>query len=191
MGSPQAIENVRTEIEVMRKVNHPNCITLETVYESANHIYIVMELVRPPPRSPPPSRHSTRARTARGVADVVLCRCARGACRRSDGGRMGRCGAASCSIASSTKSTTPSWRRRAASRRSCLPSNISTGLSCAPPGSLRLLARSAHACLLCGRGECAGLKRLGQRQQRHRAQGHQARKHPLHGNEQGLGSEAG
>ena len=42
----QAIENVRTEIEVMRKVNHPNCIKLETVYESANHIYIVMELVR-------------------------------------------------------------------------------------------------------------------------------------------------
>jgi hypothetical protein len=39
------------EIEVMRKVNHPNCITLETVYESANHIYIVMELVRVRPIS--------------------------------------------------------------------------------------------------------------------------------------------
>ena len=47
---PQAIENVRMEIEVMRKVNHPNCITLETVYESANHIYIVMELVRVCPK---------------------------------------------------------------------------------------------------------------------------------------------
>ena len=34
----------------MRKVNHPNCITLETVYESANHIYIVMELVRVCPK---------------------------------------------------------------------------------------------------------------------------------------------
>ena len=42
----QAIENVRTEIEVMRRVNHPNCISLHNVYESANHIYIVMELIR-------------------------------------------------------------------------------------------------------------------------------------------------
>ena len=41
----QAIENVRHEIEIMRKVHHPNCIELHTVYESANHIYIVMELV--------------------------------------------------------------------------------------------------------------------------------------------------
>ena len=41
----QAIENIRTEIEVMKKVHHPNCISLHNVYESANHIYLVMELV--------------------------------------------------------------------------------------------------------------------------------------------------
>ena len=42
----QAIEKVRNEIQVMRKVYHPNCIELHNVYESANHIYIVMEFVR-------------------------------------------------------------------------------------------------------------------------------------------------
>ena len=29
----------------MKKVHHPNCISLHNVYESANHIYRVMELV--------------------------------------------------------------------------------------------------------------------------------------------------
>ncbi|EKX43618.1 hypothetical protein GUITHDRAFT_163809 [Guillardia theta CCMP2712] len=42
----KAIEKVRSEIEIMKRVNHPNCITLYGVYESSNHIYIVMELVK-------------------------------------------------------------------------------------------------------------------------------------------------
>ena len=42
----KAVEKIRNEIEVMRRGHHPNCIELHTVYESANHIYIVMELVR-------------------------------------------------------------------------------------------------------------------------------------------------
>jgi hypothetical protein len=39
------MDNIRNEIEVMKKVKHPHCIPLYNVYESANHIYIVMELV--------------------------------------------------------------------------------------------------------------------------------------------------
>ena len=41
----QAMDNISNEIEVMKKVKHPHCIPLYNVYESANHIYIVMELV--------------------------------------------------------------------------------------------------------------------------------------------------
>ena len=44
--SSKAMDNIRNEIEVMKKVKHPHCIPLYNVYESANHIYIVMELVR-------------------------------------------------------------------------------------------------------------------------------------------------
>ena len=43
--SSKAMDNIRNEIEVMKKVKHPHCIPLYNVYESANHIYIVMELV--------------------------------------------------------------------------------------------------------------------------------------------------
>jgi hypothetical protein len=94
-GREQAIENVRTEIEVMRKVNHPNCITLETVYESANHIYIVMELVPatrhpprprqlPPTRRPPPAlRPAPRASARHGRACAPL---------RQQAGGHGACG---------------------------------------------------------------------------------------------------
>ncbi len=41
----QSLENVKHEIEIMRKVNHPNCIKLYDIYESSKHVYIVMELV--------------------------------------------------------------------------------------------------------------------------------------------------
>jgi calcium/calmodulin-dependent protein kinase IV len=44
--SAQAMENIRNEIEVMKRVKHPHCISLCNVYESANHVYIVMELAR-------------------------------------------------------------------------------------------------------------------------------------------------
>ena len=44
--SAQAMESIRNEIEVMKRVKHPHCISLSSVYESANHVYIVMELAR-------------------------------------------------------------------------------------------------------------------------------------------------
>jgi serine/threonine protein kinase len=44
--SAQAMESIRNEIEVMKRVKHPHCISLCSVYESANHVYIVMELAR-------------------------------------------------------------------------------------------------------------------------------------------------
>jgi hypothetical protein len=31
------MKNIRNEIEVMKMVNHPQCISLCSVYESANH----------------------------------------------------------------------------------------------------------------------------------------------------------
>ena len=42
----QSLENVKHEIEIMRKVNHPNCIKLYDIYETSKHVYMVMELVR-------------------------------------------------------------------------------------------------------------------------------------------------
>jgi hypothetical protein len=109
-----------------------------------------------------------------------------------------RCAAASCWIASSTRSTTRSSRRRAASRRSCRPSSISTGVSCArcQPSALcacrlRLLVMRAYARGRYVRGVWAEALAPGPRQQRHRAPRHQAGKHPLHGKQQGLGGEAG
>ena len=45
-SSAKAMENIRNEIEVMKMVKHPHCISLRNVYESANHVYIVMELAR-------------------------------------------------------------------------------------------------------------------------------------------------
>jgi serine/threonine protein kinase len=42
----QSLENVKREIEIMRKVNHPNCIKLYDIYETSKHVYMVMELVR-------------------------------------------------------------------------------------------------------------------------------------------------
>lgn len=39
-------ELLRTEIAVLKLVNHPNIIRLEGIYESKNHIYIVMEMLK-------------------------------------------------------------------------------------------------------------------------------------------------
>jgi len=36
---------IRKEIEIMKKVRHPHCVQFYSVYESANNIYIVMELM--------------------------------------------------------------------------------------------------------------------------------------------------
>jgi len=41
-----AIDKMRREIEIMKKVRHPHCVRLHAVYESANHIYIVMDMLR-------------------------------------------------------------------------------------------------------------------------------------------------
>jgi serine/threonine protein kinase len=37
---------LRTEIAVLKLVNHPNIIRLEGIYESRNNIYIVMEMLK-------------------------------------------------------------------------------------------------------------------------------------------------
>jgi serine/threonine protein kinase len=37
---------LRTEIAVLKLVNHPNIIKLEGLYESKNYIYIVMEMLK-------------------------------------------------------------------------------------------------------------------------------------------------
>jgi len=41
-----AIEKMRQEIEIMKRVKHQHCVRLHAVYESSNHIYIVMEMLR-------------------------------------------------------------------------------------------------------------------------------------------------
>ena len=40
-GEHQIIEN---EVEILRKVNHPNIIQLLDEYDDANELYLVMEL---------------------------------------------------------------------------------------------------------------------------------------------------
>jgi len=42
---PKERELLRTEIAILRLVNHPNIINMEDVFESLNHIYIVLELI--------------------------------------------------------------------------------------------------------------------------------------------------
>lgn len=37
---------LRTEIAVLKLVNHPNIIRMEGLYESKQHIYIVMEMLK-------------------------------------------------------------------------------------------------------------------------------------------------
>ena len=47
-AAASSIENLlqllRAEISIMKLVNHPNIIRMESVYESRQHIFIVMEL---------------------------------------------------------------------------------------------------------------------------------------------------
>lgn len=43
---PEEKSLLRTEIAVLKLVNHPNIIKLEGLYESKNHLYIVMEMLK-------------------------------------------------------------------------------------------------------------------------------------------------
>lgn len=36
---------LKTEIDIMKKVSHPNCVSFTEVYESRTKLYIIMELV--------------------------------------------------------------------------------------------------------------------------------------------------
>lgn len=44
--TPKAMESIINEINIMRSFNHRNLQKLESVYESANSIYVVTELLR-------------------------------------------------------------------------------------------------------------------------------------------------
>jgi len=39
------MEKMQLEIEIMKKVKHPNCIAFHDMYDSKDKLYIVMELV--------------------------------------------------------------------------------------------------------------------------------------------------
>lgn len=43
--APQVLENVKSEIEVLRKLNHENIVKLHYTFEDTNHLYIVLEFV--------------------------------------------------------------------------------------------------------------------------------------------------
>lgn len=43
--NPQVIENVRSEIEVLRRLNHENIVKLHYTFEDTNHLYIVLEYI--------------------------------------------------------------------------------------------------------------------------------------------------
>lgn len=43
--TPDELVNIEGEVNILRKVKHPNCVNLIEVYESPKNIYIVMDLL--------------------------------------------------------------------------------------------------------------------------------------------------
>ncbi|XP_048462660.1 calcium/calmodulin-dependent protein kinase type 1D-like [Rhincodon typus] len=80
-GKENSIEN---EIAVLRKIKHPNIVSLEDIYESPTHLYLVMQL-RPqnsyptavlPPYDPRPQLDVIPAAATKSPVALVLNRAA-------------------------------------------------------------------------------------------------------------------